>query len=121
MHMVRYFGVLAPHSEHRAAVVPKPPPITAEQLPLFTPGDVPLATPARASSRIAWAQLLKRVFKTDISICGHCGGNVRVTEAVTERAEIRKRLDALGVPSEPPGLHPARAPPQGDFDWDCVS
>jgi len=37
---------------------------------------------------------------------------------VTDRDEVRRLLESLGEPTEPPRLELARGPPQGDFELD---
>ncbi len=116
-HMVRYFGILAPHALFRDLVVPKRPLVSGQQLSLFSSRDLP-STEATETSRIAWALLLKRVFKIDVTVCRQCSGDVRVLEAVTEKEEIRCQLMMMGLPVDPPELHPPRAPPQRRFEFD---
>jgi hypothetical protein len=59
------------------------------------------------------ARLLKRVFDIDIAQCSSCGGKAKVIAAILESAVISKILAHLKMPTEPPKIHPARAPPQG--------
>jgi hypothetical protein len=66
---------------------------------------------AKKSNRIPWANLLKRVFDIDITICPKCRGKVRIISATEDPAVISKILNHLGLPSTPPRLHPARGPP----------
>ena len=119
-HMIRYYGVLAPNSCVRNLVVPRHKSHQEEQLSLFEPRDVPLITPAgsieSSPSRIAWAQLLKRVFKFDVTVCHKCQGRVRITKAVTKKDDIRRILLETGLPVDAPEPHPARPPPQTHFD-----
>ncbi len=91
-HMVRYFGILAPHALFRHVVVPKRPLVSGQQLPLFPHRELPLSDAAKQTSRIAWALLLKRVFKIDVSLCRECGGDVRVLESVSEKEDIERKL-----------------------------
>ena len=43
---------------------------------------------------------------------------MKVRAVVTDRDEVRRLLESLGEPTEPPRTEPARGPPQGDFEWD---
>ena len=43
---------------------------------------------------------------------------MRVKSVVTDRDEVRRILEHLGQPTEPPRTEPARGPPQGDFELD---
>jgi len=57
---------------------------------------------------------LLKVF--DITQCQFCRGEVKVVAAILEKAAIEKILNHLGLPTEPPVIHPARPPPQTSFD-----
>ncbi|MBN2531151.1 MAG: hypothetical protein JXR76_32500 [Deltaproteobacteria bacterium] len=48
-----------------------------------------------------------------------CGGKMRLVAAITDGASIKKYLDGVGLPSEPPIPVPARPPPQEEFDYFC--
>lgn len=70
-----------------------------------------MAAPTR---RARWAELLKRVFQIDLTECPDCGGEVKLIAVIMERKVVRKILDHLGLPSEPPRVTPARGPPEGE-------
>ena len=53
---------------------------------------------------------MKRVFLFDVLTCP-CGGMRSLIAAITHHEVIVKILDHLGLPSEPPQVSPARAPP----------
>jgi hypothetical protein len=46
--------------------------------------------------------------------CPNCSGDIRLIAFITEPGPIRKILEALREPLEPPPLAPARGPPT---DW----
>ena len=60
VHMVRYFGILAPHALFRDLMVPKRPLVPGQQLALFSERDVPLSDAGKQTSRIAWAYSRRR-------------------------------------------------------------
>ena len=66
------------------------------------------------TSRIAWAKLMARVGEEFPLECPRCGGDIRLIAFITEPGPIRKILEALGEPLEPPPVSPARGPPT---DW----
>ncbi len=94
VNLVRFFGVLAPNARLRSLVVPAPPPeLSAEPPPPPMSGSLPSLTTsdekaelegptARPSSRIPWADLLKRTFGVDLGTCTNCGGKRRVVACV---------------------------------------
>ena len=131
-HTVRYHGVLAPHAALRPLVVPHSEhdetidhdriDVLIGQLELFPLPDIP-ATPrlpdgkadiktSRGSSYIPFHKLLRRVFQVDIHACPRCSERLRIKGSVTAKADIDRVLEALHIPSEPPAIAPARAPPQ---------
>jgi hypothetical protein len=95
---IRFHGVFAPASKLRSKVVPMTEASEHETPAAEKPGK----------DRLGWAELIKRVFGTDVLECGKCGGRMEVMAAITERAAIRRILRHLGLPSELPPLPRAR-------------
>ena len=75
---------------------------------------------ARRSSRLPWAELLRRVFPDDVLSCP-CGGRRSIVAVVADPAIARTLLAALGLAHEPAAFAPARAPPQAEIVWDDAS
>ena len=124
-HLVRYHGILGPAAKDRAKVVPTPPAPPAADAPSADsagadkPGtgesrEIDI-TKIQRGSRLPWALLLKRVFMTDALTCQKCHGRMKILAAITKPEAIRKILDHLGIPSEPPRRTAARPPPQGEL------
>ena len=105
-HQWTYFGVLAPASPLRDAVVPRSP---ERRQP--AEGDDPCA---RASRR-SWAELLERTFAVDVLRCPKCGGRRHRIATITDPIVARKILLHLGLRAEPPELAPVRPEPQRRF------
>lgn len=110
VHLTRFHGVLGPHYKYRKLIVPKKKPELAIAANPEADSDRPSASP----KRIAWAQLLKRVFNIDISVCPKCRGNIKIIAAIEDPQVIKKILNHLGLPSTAPAISPARGPPQSD-------
>ena len=112
MHLTRYHGVFAPHSQLRAAITPAHRG-TGSKLQAEEQGDKP-ATPRHVAMR--WAQRLKRVFGIDIEACARCGGRLRVIASIEEPAVIAKilaHLEKVAPHRHQAGLPlGARAPPE---------
>jgi hypothetical protein len=102
IHMSRYHGVLASHHSWRSRIVPEPADKEKSHLP--------------ARRRMSWAELLKRVFQIDLSVCPDCGGAVRFIAAVMKRDVVVKILNHLNLPTVIPEWVPARGPPLAVFD-----
>jgi len=121
-HRHRYFGVLAPNSPLRCAVmalaqVQAAPsqPATALAAPATTGegaqgvallGNV-LPTqaepvPSKRPAHYLWAALIARIYEVFPLLCPICGGQMRLIAFITESVQIRKILDHIGVDSEPP-------------------
>jgi hypothetical protein len=74
--------------------------------PAFVPAVEP---PPR---RLAWADLLQRVFEVDALRCPACGGRMRVLSAITAPDVARRILEWLDMPSRAPPLGAASAEPE---------
>jgi hypothetical protein len=77
VNLTRFFGVFAPHFKHRKLVVPK-----SEKNKEETEDKT--LTPAQQSSRMTWAQRLKRVFNIDIETCPVCAGKIKVIASIED-------------------------------------
>jgi hypothetical protein len=115
-HLVRYHGILGPAAKDRAKVVPTPPAPPAPPAPdaAGESREIDITKLPRVS-RLPWALLLKRVFMTDALTCPKCQGRMKILAAITKPEAIRKILDHLGIPSEPPRRIAARPPPQAEL------
>ncbi len=110
---------LAVHPAQDAGVVPLPPstvlgPASIEAGPAAA--DTRAALPAFAPpppNRMAWADLLQRVFEVDALRCPQCGGRMRILSAITEPDVARRILDSLDMPSRAPPLGAVRRQPDG--------
>jgi hypothetical protein len=105
MHLVRYGGCLAPHSNLRAAIIP-------------TPRQQGVDEPKGGSTapNWTWARLLKRVFAIDMERCPVCQqGKLQIIAAIMERSVIKKILRHLKLAVDPPPIAPAR---QAAFAWE---
>lgn len=119
--LTRYHGVFAANHRMRAKIVPRPP----EQLGLFEPKPVPNHGPspdggesqAAISSRprrpdeYTWAELLKRVFEADVTVCPQCGGRMKLIATITNPKAVGKILAHVGLPTQSPAIELARGPP----------
>ena len=81
--------------------------------------------------RVAWADLLQRVFEVDALACPKCGGRLRVLAAITDPTVAARILRCLALPARAPPLATARekvGPPESvgeltsevipEFDFD---
>jgi hypothetical protein len=126
-HQVRYHGVLAPCSSARDQVVPSGPealemaPSSGDagagstgaavgggaSLGADPPTEVRADRSESLPRRIAWADLLKRVFEVDALRCPACGGRMRLLAAITDPSVARRILECLSLPPRAPPLAPA--------------
>jgi len=131
--LTRYHGVFAPNSKHRKHLAQQAARLSAKLDPAPS-GSVAAAEGVenrRPSSPVEtlpedlvvvrdryldWAALLKRVFEYDVTVCENCGGKVKVLAVITDPAVIRRILDHLHLPTAPPALARARAPPGPHLD-----
>jgi hypothetical protein len=106
VHLIRYGGCLAPHSQRRGAIIPTP----RQQ-------GVDGHEATTGTAHWSWARLLGRVFALDMATCPFCRqGALRMIAAITQAEVIRKLLRHLKRAADPPPIAPARAR-QATFDW----
>ena len=60
--------------------------------------------------------MAKGLFALDVIVCRTCGGRLRLIAALTDPVSVRRYLQGLGLPTEPPPLLPTRASPQQEWD-----
>jgi hypothetical protein len=136
-HRHRYFGVLAPHSPHRAAVTEmaqsaaaqptQPEKVQAEPAstdagegalgagnPRPTQAEPTQPVPPKRPAHYLWAVLMARIYEVFPLVCPICGGQMRIIAFITHSADIRHILEHIGVETEPPRITPARGPPLWD-------
>jgi len=106
-HLVTYHGVLAPNAAWRDAIVPRVTPSPS----LRRRRKRRLDDDAEDPRRYTWAELMKRVFHLDVLTCDRCGKPRRLIALLTDPPVVRAILQCLGLPTEPPPLHPPRWPP----------
>ena len=114
-HNIHYFGTYASRSralrkKHRIELEPTP----------VNHGDPKTDEPEttskhRAALRKRWANLIRRVHKTDPLLCS-CGGKFFVISFITEPKVIRRILEHLAKQNPP-----SRAPPSTNLDSNSVS
>jgi hypothetical protein len=145
LHVTRYHGVFAPNARLRRAVTrqgrsrrsgrradplalvssappapgPSGPPVRAadaeapRQQGALPPPDSPLRL-----RYLPWAELLRRVREIDVTQCSRCPGRRRVIAFITDSAVVTAILAHLGLPTQPPPMAPARAPPNAHLPFD---
>ena len=67
--------------------------------------------------RYGWAELMRRVFETDVLECPRCAGRMRLISTITQPEVIRAILECIGLPARPPPLSPSRGLDQAGFDF----
>jgi hypothetical protein len=77
----------------------------------IAPRYVAQAAVHEPSTRIDWAELLKRVHDVDALACP-CGGRLKLVALIPDEDPARAILESLRLPSEPPAIARARSP-----DW----
>ena len=119
MNMVRYSGCFAPNFKDRKFIVkktkgkPSSKDICNDSLPEKVKQE-----------RLRWAEMLKRVFDVDVTICPKCQGRMEQIAVIKDKAVARKILESLGEVAtfKPLEVVVDRGPPQAveiledDFD-----
>jgi hypothetical protein len=103
-HMVRYFGVLAARSQHRANLPDLPQTLSSER------SATQKSTPRkkRGKRHIKWAELLKRTFKVDVLVCPRCQTKMELMAIIHDPATIHATLVKLGLSPRAPPITPPR-------------
>jgi len=123
VNLVRYHGVLAPASRHRARVVP-----AGKAMNLLVPEpEISTSTGNRSGEEepsvatrprnYSWAELMRRVFEIDVLECPCCHGRMRVIAAIVTPETIHAILDCLDLPSRAPPVAPAARDERTDLSW----
>lgn len=121
LHLVRYYGALAPRSGQRTAVSRAAREgIACEELLAGVPADGLRAAAACAQRVIrkafarsakSWAACLRKVFEVNPIQCPSCGVEMVPVAAITDDRQLDRLLACLGLPTDWPKTKPARAPP----------
>jgi hypothetical protein len=103
MHLVHYYGVLAPHAKLRKFVVPEAP-SEGDDDPC---GHSVAYTETRNGKTIRrrwvpWATLLLKVFAIDVLACPKCDGRMQRIAWITEAKVIRAILECVEGKGRPP-------------------
>ena len=128
-HTIRYHGLFSAAAKDRAQACALAPPVNnadeaMEAASTHTRNgnsadDPDRDAPYRKRRRMAWDRLLRQVFAIDVLQCS-CGGERKIIAVLTRNDSpnaLRRYLDHLGEPSDPPPTAPARAPPQTEFEF----
>jgi hypothetical protein len=104
-HQVRDHGILAPSAQWRAFVIPRPSSGCEQDSDCCPPKSSTRAARGRAR-RMAWSELLPRVFAVDALQCDRCGGRMRVMAAIRAPASIVAFLAAVALADRAPPAQP---------------
>jgi len=112
VNLTRFHGVLAPNSKYRINVTPAKRGKGCNKKSSSNNNQKSLA---ESHKSLTWAERLKRVFKIDVSVCSHCGGEVKIIACIEDPEIIEMILTHLDAKSDAPIIHlpKSRAPPQG--------
>jgi hypothetical protein len=110
--LIRYHGVFAPNSAHRARVTKagRGKGASAQAAP-----ETDRNSRAERRASMTWAQRLKRVFGIDIQTCPACGGAPRIIACIEDPVVIEKilaHLDAKAAAAQAARPPPCRGPPE---------
>lgn len=118
MNMIRYHGVFAPNFKNRNKIVPKKESSTHKNNK--EPQAENVINKKIEVERLRWAEMLKKTFEIDVSICPKCNGRleqIAVIKNIKVAAAILKSLNQCTQfkPKSPLTTGP---PPQSGNDYD---
>ena len=90
VNLTRFHGVLAPNHRWRGLVTPARRGKGVKRI-----AHTEARSPAERHVAMSWAQRLKRFFNSDIEVCGHCGGSVKVIACIEDQNVIDRILAHL--------------------------
>ena len=73
-----------------------------------------MSVPDNPPAPYLWARLLARLVESLPLVCPNCGADMRIVAFITEAAPVRRILNHVREPAEPPRIGPARGPPAWD-------
>ena len=125
-HCHRTYGVLAPNPPLRSVVTALAP---AAEPPAPASAATSEEPPQRAVARYLWALLIARISEAWLLLCPICHGQMRIITFINDAGSVKKILDHIGEPTQPPRTAPARGPPlweaaaaaqraENDRQWD---
>lgn len=104
MNMIRYHGVFAPNFKHRKQIVSAKAKSKKESTAGITHSKI-------KKERLKWAEMLKKTFEIDVTICPRCNGRLEqiavikcrlAAVQILESLKIRTQLGASNAPSTGP-------------------
>ena len=105
-HQVNYYGCLSSHSKLRALVLGAHGEELCEDdvLPRQdVEGNIQAGLEQKKKSKyIPWAELLKRTFGIDLTVCPCCQGRLRIISVIIQQEAAQKILSLMGLHTWPP-------------------
>ena len=90
INMIRYSGCFAPNFKDRNFIVKKAPRNQGKEDSCKR--DVPENV---KQERLRWAEMLKRVFEIDVTVCPKCSGRMEQIAVIKDKAVAKKILESL--------------------------
>ncbi|MCP3877981.1 MAG: IS91 family transposase, partial [Sulfitobacter sp.] len=122
-HRHHYHGVIAPNAALRAAVtaLAREASNDAQQQREKKDTEDTVEAVWRSPARYLWAMLLARIYESAPLACPQCGADMQIIAFVTESVSVRRILEHIGEPADPPRIAPARGPPAWEEDAEPVA
>jgi len=117
-HRLRYYGVFAPNAPLRKAVTAQADMAVDATIPTAPKSTDEMESRPNHDARYLWAALLARIYEVLPLVCPHCGAEMRLIAAITDKPSIERILSHIGEPRRPPRVTPARGPPEWEWDFD---
>ena len=114
MNMVRYHGCFAPNFKDRDLIVKRPSQKKGTNESYLVNNFAKVEKVKK--ERLRWAEMLKRTFKIDVTVCPRCSGRLEQIAVIKDKAAAKKILESLGELSSfrPLEVIESRGPPCSD-------
>lgn len=109
MNMIRYHGVFAPNFKNRSQIVLKIETTTSKHEPTKN-------TKAKAE-RLRWAEMLKKTFEIDVTICPKCNGRLEQIAVIKNRTIAAAILKSLNQSTQFKPKNPLTTGPPEKFTY----
>ena len=116
-HRLRYYGVFAPNAPLRKVVTAQIDKAVASTIPTAPKNANETESRPNHGACYLWAALLARIYEVLPLVCPHCGAEMRLIAAITDKPSIERILIHMGESGRPPPITPARGPPGWEWDF----
>lgn len=111
MNMIRYHGVFAPNFKNRNKIVPAKEKITEKN-------TESIINPKVKNERLRWAEMLKKTFEIDVTVCPKCNGRLEQIAIIKNRSVAMAILKSLNQITQFKPISPPTTGPPDQLNYE---